>query len=348
MADYSQGNIEGDPFTIIEPQSSATVDTPPTWPFNSVTYTSSGHSFEMDDTPDRQRVKLYHRSGTFIEMHPNGQEVHKIYGNGYEFVIEDKKVKVYGNCVISVDGDAAIQVKGNAKTKVGKNLTTVVDGDIDLTSNKGSINLTANKINLNSKDSVSMSGSGMQVPSDFTISGDLNVGQRILAKGNIVTSSAVFSTAGFATPGSIFVGPAALATPLAVMATNQIFITASLFTAVVAGATTMQSGGMMTIGAGGTSTITSGGLMTIGSGGALGIGAAAAIGITAGGAVQVGAVGAVNISSASVSMQSAAVTMTGFLTVTGLITAADFFCLINPTFYSIHGHVPILTPPSIV
>ena len=79
-----------------EPESAANTDYQPIYPYNNVQVTESGHSFEMDDTPTRERVRLQHRSGTFIEMHPNGDEVHKVYGNGYEITIKDKNVLIKG------------------------------------------------------------------------------------------------------------------------------------------------------------------------------------------------------------------------------------------------------------
>lgn len=92
-----------------EPESAANKDTPPQAPYNHVTATESGHSFEMDDTPKRERVRLQHRSGTFIEMHPNGDEVHKVYGDGYEITIKDKNVLIEGNCNITVNGPCTLR-----------------------------------------------------------------------------------------------------------------------------------------------------------------------------------------------------------------------------------------------
>ena len=96
-----------------EPESAANTDYPPQAPYNTITATESGHTFELDDTKGRERVRLAHRSGTFIEMHPNGDEVHKIYGKGYEITIKDKNVLVEGNCNITINGDANINVKGD-------------------------------------------------------------------------------------------------------------------------------------------------------------------------------------------------------------------------------------------
>ena len=75
-----------------EPESPASIAYPPKYPFNNITQTPSGHMFEMDDTPGGERIRIHHRSGTFTEMHPNGDEVHKIYGDGYEIITKNKNV----------------------------------------------------------------------------------------------------------------------------------------------------------------------------------------------------------------------------------------------------------------
>jgi hypothetical protein len=109
--------------TWIEPESAANTAYPPQYPYNHVTQTKGGHSFEMDDTPSRERIRLQHRSGTFIEMHPNGDEVHKVYGDGYEITIKDKNVLIQGNCNITIAGDCDTHVYGN--------MTQTVDGDFE-------------------------------------------------------------------------------------------------------------------------------------------------------------------------------------------------------------------------
>jgi hypothetical protein len=119
-----------------EPESAANTDYPPQAPYNTITATESGHTFELDDTKGRERVRLAHRSGTFIEMHPNGDEVHKIYGKGYEITIKDKNVLVEGNCNITINGDANINVKGdkveyvegNYELHVKKNFSLLTEG----------------------------------------------------------------------------------------------------------------------------------------------------------------------------------------------------------------------------
>jgi len=102
-----------------EPESEANIDeTQPEYPYNHVIATDSGHSFEMDDTPGRERIRLQHRSGTFNEIHSDGTEVHKILGDGYEIVAKDKNVLIKGICNITINGDAVVNIKGNKYEKI--------------------------------------------------------------------------------------------------------------------------------------------------------------------------------------------------------------------------------------
>ena len=113
-----------------EPESAANADTPPTYPYNNVTQSESGHSFEMDDTPSRERVRLQHRSGSFIEMHPNGDEVHKVYGDGYEITIKNKNILIQGTCNITINGDSNIHVLGNKNERIDGDYNMEVRGNM--------------------------------------------------------------------------------------------------------------------------------------------------------------------------------------------------------------------------
>lgn len=120
---------------ILEPES-VTDETPPEYPYNKITQTESGHIFELDDTPNQERIKLAHRTGTFIEMHPNGDEVHKVYGDGYEITVKDKNVIIKGHCNITIDGDCTTYVKGNKNERIDGDYNVVVNGDITIHSEK--------------------------------------------------------------------------------------------------------------------------------------------------------------------------------------------------------------------
>ena len=132
-----------------EPQSAASKDTPPVYPYNNVTQTRAGHSFELDDTPERERVRLQHGKGTFLEMHPNGDEVHKIVRDGYTIIAGDHNISigvddgnlakklnitVYGDCYMNVKGDKIEEIDGNYEQHIKGHYTQTVDKTSTITS----------------------------------------------------------------------------------------------------------------------------------------------------------------------------------------------------------------------
>ena len=116
-----------------EPESAANSSYQPIYPYNNVTQTKGGHSFELDDTPTRERVRLQHGKGTFLEMHPNGDEVHKIIGDGYEIILKDKNMLVKGKLNITVEGDAYLWVQGNKVEQVDGDVEQYIKGNFTQT-----------------------------------------------------------------------------------------------------------------------------------------------------------------------------------------------------------------------
>jgi hypothetical protein len=118
----------------LEPESAANLRNKPKYPFNKAQTTESGHSFEMDDTRGRERIRLQHRTGTFIEMHPNGDEVHKVYGDGYEITVADKNVLIEGHCSVQIKGDSVLNIDGDYTIAVAKDFKVHAGGRLTLTS----------------------------------------------------------------------------------------------------------------------------------------------------------------------------------------------------------------------
>jgi len=79
------------------------------YPYNRVMETESGHILEFDDTPGAERVHIYHRSGTFDEVHPDGSKVVHIKADAYEVVLSDKKIYVKGSLDITADKDITLK-----------------------------------------------------------------------------------------------------------------------------------------------------------------------------------------------------------------------------------------------
>jgi len=164
----------------VEPRSPA-LDAAPEYGMNYVQATDSGHSFEMDDTPDRERIRLTHRLGTFIEMHPNGDEVHKVYGDGYEITVKNKNVLVKGTCNITIEGDAQLHYMGNK--------TEYIEGNYELHVKKSFSILAEEALNLTSKSDMEIRGGNgitgaidIYAPDTVTISADMAVEGGITAE----------------------------------------------------------------------------------------------------------------------------------------------------------------------
>ena len=84
------------------------------YPNNKVTQTTSGHVIEIDDTPDAARIHIRHKSGSFIEFHPDGQIV--IKGNGV-YIDGGSAVNVQASSTDQTFGSGEITVNGITQTQ---------------------------------------------------------------------------------------------------------------------------------------------------------------------------------------------------------------------------------------
>jgi hypothetical protein len=205
-----------------EPESAANADNQPVYPYNDVTQTESGHLFELDDTPTRERVRLQHRSGTFFEMHPNGDEVHKVYGDGYEIVIKNKNVLIKGTCNITINGDANmhvlgdhnVQVDGDYNLQVAGKLNQRVVGDVSVSSDND-ISITANE---NFGGSLRLAAADhLYLASDLVVGGSISA-DIINAETRVNAGTGVYAgPLGFVSSfGGLSLGVPSPATPVAV------------------------------------------------------------------------------------------------------------------------------------
>lgn len=218
---------------FFEPESAANTDFQPDYRYNHVTETPRGHTFEMDDTVDRERIRLSHRSGTFIEMHPNGDEVHKVYGNGYEIVIKDKNVLIKGKCNITIEGDCNMYIQGdlvetvdgNVEQHIRGNYTQVVEGLSSITS-QGDMHIKAGG---STGGMLTIStGDCLYLDADLSVDGEITA-EKIYSKGRVDAELGMGAGPyGFVTlTGGVSVGfPAAV--PFQIVCTTNIFAEATI------------------------------------------------------------------------------------------------------------------------
>ena len=85
----------------------------PSYPFNKVNETESGHLFEIDDTPGNERFSRFHNSGTNEEFQQNGNKTLTVVGSNYTVVYGSDNIYIKGTANITVDGDLRQLVKKN-------------------------------------------------------------------------------------------------------------------------------------------------------------------------------------------------------------------------------------------
>jgi len=105
------------------------------YPFNHVYESESGHLIEIDDTPTKERLHWYHRSGTFTEFHPKGIRTDRTNAHRYNIVM--------GNQESIISGTEKKVVENDSFTKVTKGKHLVLGNDFVVTSDNGDIILGA-------------------------------------------------------------------------------------------------------------------------------------------------------------------------------------------------------------
>ena len=165
----------------------------------------------MDDTPTRERIRLQHRVGTFIEMHPNGDEVHKVYGDGYEITIKDKNVLIKGKCNITVEGDSALHIMGDAYTQIDGDSYQTIKGDAHQLVNGDCEQTVSGNQTFNVGGSFDINAESVNINTDLNVVGDVATNQSVAAVGNITAGMNLSATLSVQTPGFMMAGVSMMA-----------------------------------------------------------------------------------------------------------------------------------------
>lgn len=132
----------------VEPDSAYAAE----YPFNRVIQTRSGHAIELDDTPGQERIHIFHKSGTSIEINAGGRMVIKSVGDSFDIVGGAKKIAIKGDCNLSVDGTLSAIVKSDVSINTEGNMKLSASGRLSLNAENG--------ISLNSGTDVSVAAPG--------------------------------------------------------------------------------------------------------------------------------------------------------------------------------------------
>jgi hypothetical protein len=111
------------------------------YPYNHVKETESGHIVEFDDTPNAERIHVYHKSGTFVEIDKDGTVSYKVKGENFQIYTRNNRVYTQGNMDVTVDGAKTLLVKDALNVEVlGKTVVNLRnDADLNVA---GNLNMT--------------------------------------------------------------------------------------------------------------------------------------------------------------------------------------------------------------
>lgn len=110
-----------------------------TYPRNHAYESESGHILEFDDTIGMERINIEHKSGSFIELHRNGDIRIRSLATKYEsavawnlFIEKDVNIVVGGNLYASVGGETDIQCDNNINLTSAKDINIEAVGDVNI------------------------------------------------------------------------------------------------------------------------------------------------------------------------------------------------------------------------
>ena len=104
--------------------------TPPQYPYNNTKETSSGHVVEYDDTFGRERVLIKHRSGSGLELRPDGTVLISSTDKHIVTVQNDQVVIVEGDAKLVYNGNVNMDIIGDYNVNVGGNHNVTVAGNV--------------------------------------------------------------------------------------------------------------------------------------------------------------------------------------------------------------------------
>jgi len=114
----------------------------PEYPFNHVTYTESGHAFEMDDTPNKERIRILHRSTSFIDFQNDGSRIDNVIGRYYLTTDSNFESFIMGNEIKNVGGNQNILINSRGAT-TNSIFRIKGKGNYEIKSDSGNIMITA-------------------------------------------------------------------------------------------------------------------------------------------------------------------------------------------------------------
>ena len=67
------------------------------YPYNQATVTRGGHEFHINDTPDKESLRIAHTKGSYVEIDKDGRTVVNSIGKAYYYMCDGFTTSVDGH-----------------------------------------------------------------------------------------------------------------------------------------------------------------------------------------------------------------------------------------------------------
>lgn len=114
------------------------------YPYNKVYQSEGGHFIEIDDTPGAERIHIYHRIGSFIEIHPTGLKVTKNVQDDFEITLRSKFEHIEASRQETVDWFKKTYVNKDKLAGFNYDQTVGAGGNFNITTEDGKVNVYSN------------------------------------------------------------------------------------------------------------------------------------------------------------------------------------------------------------
>ena len=113
------------------------------YPYGHVYESESGHILEFDDTPNKERILLYHHSGTETEITDKGTTNTIIKDDLNTIIEKNSKHYIKGNSDITIQGRHKIMLNANGDADNNYDIQVGPNANVNIQVDKGNINMAA-------------------------------------------------------------------------------------------------------------------------------------------------------------------------------------------------------------
>lgn len=100
------------------------------YPYNQATISRSGHEFHINDTPDKESLRIAHTKGTYVEIESTGRWVQTVVEKMFSYVKSTFTKTVDSHYDVKIGGTYTFNCDKSSYEAVALNKTSGVGGDL--------------------------------------------------------------------------------------------------------------------------------------------------------------------------------------------------------------------------